>query len=149
MRGKARVCFSCFVADGITPAYAGKSSSRSQGVDTGKDHPRVCGEKITRRPVPRTPPGSPPRMRGKVSMISAFTASFRITPAYAGKSNLHFSNKTLCKDHPRVCGEKLESSYSRRPPLGSPPRMRGKGVVVYILCTFTRITPAYAGKSSG
>ena len=51
-------------------------------------------------------PGSPPRMRGKVSAVIVATVGFRITPAYAGKSLVCQSSSVCGKDHPRVCGEK-------------------------------------------
>ena len=50
---------------GITPAHAGKSASHGFSVLLPKDHPRACGEKLTKfYPVIRSQ-GSPPRMRGK------------------------------------------------------------------------------------
>ena len=52
----------------------------------------------------------------------------------------------FCKDHPRVCGEKVYHVYTEDELPGSPPRMRGKGQVVSQLVALTRITPAYAGK---
>ena len=30
----------------ITPAYAGKSKKHLEEMDVGKDHPRLCGEKV-------------------------------------------------------------------------------------------------------
>ena len=70
----------------ITPAYAGKSQSRGNAVCVRKDHPRLCGEKVTVA-VPLIPySGSPPPMRGKDPHRSTFHSIQRITPAYAGKS---------------------------------------------------------------
>ena len=51
----------------ITPAYAGKSDTGCDPNLHGRDHPRVCGEKIRQRRRKHTGRGSPPRMRGKVS----------------------------------------------------------------------------------
>ena len=51
-------------------------------------------------------------------------------------------------DHPRVCGEKLFQSPLLRLPLGSPPRVRGKGGRTGSSGQHTGITPACAGKSS-
>ena len=32
---------------GITPAYAGKSSGVNESTSADRDHPRVCGEKLS------------------------------------------------------------------------------------------------------
>ena len=50
-------------------------------------------------------------------------------------------------DHPRVCGEKSQSTSASPRALGSPPRMRGKGVKQSNSRIRMGITPAYAGKS--
>ena len=50
-----------------------------------RDHPRVCGEKDFASAVMPSIPGSPPRVRGKVSMTSVLQMPGGITPACAGK----------------------------------------------------------------
>ena len=70
---------------GITPAYAGKSMSEISNLQVPKDHPRLCGEKLTVLLVTYDSPGSPPPMRGKGLSLHIFHTSCRITPAYAGK----------------------------------------------------------------
>ena len=50
---------------GITPAYAGKSTSAPAGCPAPWDHPRVCGEKLLQPQKGLGPAGSPPCMRGK------------------------------------------------------------------------------------
>ena len=51
------------------------------------------------------------------------------------------------KDHPRVCGEKTSAGSPQAFLIGSPPRMRGKGVKHRDGRVRVGITPAYAGKS--
>ena len=46
MRGKAVTDFVPVVVAGITPAYAGKSLLELVAVVSGRDHPRLCGEKV-------------------------------------------------------------------------------------------------------
>ena len=70
---------------GITPAYAGKSHRSYRSGSTGRDHPRVCGEKKKTLRKIRCQRGSPPRMRGKGCRRCRLRLSGRITPAYAGK----------------------------------------------------------------
>ena len=55
---------------GITPAYAGKSGPPPSLFALSRDHPRVCGEKISRKGGEKMKRGSPPRMRGKVLLYA-------------------------------------------------------------------------------
>ena len=91
---------------GITPAYAGKSSTRKWREERARDHPRVCGEKLRKTAVSVRELGSPPRMRGKGAIAPPLSFPKRITPAYAGKSPAVPRYWPAVQDHPRVCGEK-------------------------------------------
>ena len=86
MRGKAspHSCRKSYA--GITPAYAGKRHRSCAGDSRCEDHPRLCGEKISMLRTWFSRLGSPPPMRGKVLQILNGRIIFRITPAYAGKS---------------------------------------------------------------
>ena len=66
MRGKVVASVVLVAVSGITPAYAGKSEATYTGGTDCWDHPRLCGEKSSVRPVAFLCPGSPPPMRGKV-----------------------------------------------------------------------------------
>ena len=48
MRGKGWLMITFTVRNGITPAYAGKSTTPRRQAPTLGDHPRVCGEKNSR-----------------------------------------------------------------------------------------------------
>ena len=108
-------------------------------------------------------------MRGKVLKFLNADCPKRITPAYAGKSEIGKMYRVGGEDHPRLCGEKsftplCESLYIGSPPPmrgkgfgymttskssgGSPPPMRGKVVRAIPDILRKRITPAYAGKSN-
>ena len=86
-------------------------------------------------------------MRGKAEPMQIVMDLIRITPAYAGKRVAYTSTIKCLKDHPRLCGEKLHSTFVIRSKRGSPPPMRGKGFDAYRVGVRTGITPAYAGKS--
>ena len=86
-------------------------------------------------------------MRGKVHTSHQRTRQAGITPAYAGKSGPCPDRVPPAGDHPRVCGEKSQSTSASPRALGSPPRMRGKGVKQSNSRIRMGITPAYAGKS--
>ena len=67
-RGKVPLERLYYTTFGITPAYAGKSSSKFTSTHVLKDHPRLRGEKPE---IIKLPP-----------------KNIRITPAYAGKSSV-------------------------------------------------------------
>lgn len=71
---------------------------------------------------------------------------FFVSPAYAGKSPARFSSPRRCRDHPRMCGEKLALYNELNNHQGSPPHVRGKVDGCAQLWPFDRITPACAGK---
>ena len=115
MRGKGRRWPESVAANGITPAYAGKS---------------LCGLCLCRSRL-----GSPPRMRGKERLAKNQRSVHGITPAYAGKRKVCDGSRHETRDHPRVCGEKIISMLKASFGAGSPPRMRGK---VAGICTSGR-----------
>ena len=86
MRGKASIHRHLCHHHRITPAYAGKSFRVFASTRDCEDHPRLCGEKCILFLSHQVYLGSPPPMRGKDVIVDPSAASFRITPAYAGKS---------------------------------------------------------------
>ena len=147
MRGKDCACFTDRRIVGITPAHAGKSSSRGVRTCFEKDHPRTCGEKATTKVSISGRTGSPPHMRGKVPQPVTVALPVRITPAHAGKSGESFGFWNNDQDHPRTCGEKRRGQPVRVTEMGSPPHMRGKVSDVGKPALSAGITPAHAGKS--
>ena len=87
-------------------------------------------------------------MRGKVTCDLACFLHPGITPAYAGKSTAGASPRCRFWDHPRLCGEKVNFDTKIDASGGSPPPMRGKDFQPLSAQLCTRITPAYAGKST-
>ena len=85
-------------------------------------------------------------MRGKGNSKMPLLVWTRITPAYAGKSSFASCSFASFRDHPRLCGEKACGKCHRVTMTGSPPPMRGKDEWLDGFSTFSRITPAYAGK---
>ena len=108
----------------------------------------MCGEKVAMVTTAVSTPGSPPHVRGKELRVETCFADNGITPACAGKSNLFVFRRIEPKDHPRVCGEKVDLARMPASKPGSPPRMRGKGIVLVCVGHVHGITPAYAGKSA-
>jgi len=71
-----------------------------------------------------------------------------ITPAYAGKTKVHYHMLRQAGDHPRVCGKDLLTRSMIPATKGSPPRMRERRNIIGVLVVSIGITPAYAGKTA-
>ena len=63
MRGKVHLHPSLQVHLGITPAYAGKRRTPAAQQQPGRDHPRMCGEKLSYPVYKVRQEGSPPHVR--------------------------------------------------------------------------------------
>ena len=148
MREKRIVTVVQTLAPGITPAYAGKTVFFEEQVRFDEDHPRVCGKNYMQGELDFSSAGSPPRMREKRPLMALGRELNRITPAYAGKTKSSLLNLVVVQDHPRVCGKNHFKSLISNLVAGSPPRMREKLTRKAIVSVRTRITPAYAGKTS-
>ena len=145
-RGKVMVAASMLLRSGITPAWAGKRKRLPVNRNRTKDHPRVGGEKCRSVDSIVIEHGSPPRGRGKVQQRRSTGKQTGITPAWAGKSISRNWDGKMCKDHPRVGGEKASIVPNPAIIKGSPPRGRGKEHKAEIWRQGYRITPAWAGK---
>ena len=85
MRGKVQAQQQRQPPSRITPAHAGKRTSRGPNTQSRQDHPRACGEKLVSCDTIAYRKGSPPRMRGKAGGRKEWYLTNRITPAHAGK----------------------------------------------------------------
>ena len=147
MRGKPINWLSVAVSYRITPADAGKTRAKRTKTMPPQDHPRGCGENAPARSSSSPTQGSPPRMRGKPFAPRRYHYRVGITPADAGKTLLFCLRSRRRWDHPRGCGENVQTSLFRPARRGSPPRMRGKHVAAAQVKPRRRITPAGAGKT--
>ena len=105
-RGKVEYCFPSKHLTGIIPACTGKSMLQLRSKSTRKDHPRIHGEKIMATTGIKHPVGSSPHTRGKGRNKHCSVHAFRIIPVCTGKSSFRFRRRALCRDHPRMHGEK-------------------------------------------
>ena len=69
MRGKPPEACTAEIGTRITPAYAGKTCFATACACVRADHPRVCGENAGKVNLSHVVDGSPPRMRGKHSLL--------------------------------------------------------------------------------
>ena len=67
-----RVCVSRLCRVRITPACAGKSTKSRNAIRSRWDHPRMCGEKPDKKEFTFGTEGSPPHVRGKVTLRPTF-----------------------------------------------------------------------------
>ena len=86
-------------------------------------------------------------MRERLADIAGSQVCFRITPARAGKTEMHLHWIQDEGDHPRSCGKdfKLKPLMLRLP--GSPPLVRERQYGFSENIKEDRITPARAGKT--
>ena len=81
----------------ITPAGAGKTVKVGRPEIRDQDHPRRCGENISRCIFSCTMLGSPPQVRGKRLPTCSRYVLLGITPAGAGKTlKRSFRNQPFC-----------------------------------------------------
>ena len=145
-RGKASAGSSAALSFRIPPAWAGKRRPQQRHRMALQDHPRMGGEKILEPSMGVGNFGSPPRGRGKDETFEVVPQDSGITPAWAGKSSGCRYTLTSGWDHPRVGGEKCHRTFLQVRFPGSPPRGRGKDIVVKGHSSREGITPAWAGK---
>ena len=106
---KGTGAFEALCTQGSPPPMRGKAKLSVLGDPRCQDHPRLCGEKTTEHFPNRFPTGSPPPMRGKDGCKGIEAAETGITPAYAGKRAKKSATQSAGQDHPRLCGEKMNS----------------------------------------
>ena len=147
MRGALASTVLLAILFGITPAYAGSTRHQKGCHYRSQDHPRVCGEHYFSRSFLGLRMGSPPRMRGALTLRRCALAVNGITPAYAGSTSFLIQQFPRRQEHPRVCGEHNNLKKRRTLVIGSPPRMRGAPASPQKKRQPTRITPAYAGST--
>ena len=147
MRGTRIVVHLFTSRPGIIPAYAGNTRTEDLEQLIDKDHPRVCGEHLTRDSSYTIFPGSSPRMRGTPPPLGNLRNVQGIIPAYAGNTDCSADVASGSGDHPRVCGEHSANSAYPSASSGSSPRMRGTHPRKKRAKCHDGIIPAYAGNT--
>ena len=129
MRGQVEYDLRFNAACRITPADAGTSAHDPQPLRLWSDHPRGCGDKLENCKGKEDCYGSPPRMRGQAEASPACVVWGGITPADAGTRAPSLWRPHGAEDHPRGCGDKAYNDGWIGSKWGSPPRMRGQGIL--------------------
>ena len=133
---------------GITPAYAGTTSSFVLRTHTVWDHPRLRGDHDVADQLHPGAIGSPPLTRGPLCQLVGIHRLERITPAYAGTTCTRYLLRYPRTDHPRLRGDHSPAQARIRRRSGSPPLTRGPLKCRCHCLDVAGITPAYAGTTT-
>ncbi len=132
---------------GITPAYAGSTSSRPLLFHCDWDHPRIRGKHMIHYIFCLPLIGSPPHTREALREMDQEECMLRITPAYAGSTFLKGIPSLITQDHPRIRGKHFLPPFSYLFSSGSPPHTREAHRNSHPSGMLLGITPAYAGST--
>ena len=131
----------------ITPAPAGNTVQAEVTLALTGDHPRTCGEHLSRDDFYNIAVGSPPHLRGTRQPRRQIEQALGITPAPAGNTSTFFRLEISLQDHPRTCGEHSTIGGALLGYQGSPPHLRGTQHTSWCCFADDRITPAPAGNT--
>ena len=131
----------------ITPTCVGKANLGIYFVQSGQDHPHMCGESNSTHFFETHQRGSPPHVWGKPPGNTCHQIFYRITPTCVGKASCPPFSPPLARDHPHMCGESYPCTCSTPCTQGSPPHVWGKLTGTQAAEKFDRITPTCVGKA--
>ena len=133
---------------GIIPACAGSTSKWYSSVSCDWDHPRMCGEHRERAEHHAPIMGSSPHVRGAPNRAALGTDDLGIIPACAGSTVSWRTDRSPCRDHPRMCGEHSVRISPASMTTGSSPHVRGAHDGSHATTPIGGIIPACAGSTS-
>ena len=134
------------LAEGSTPAWAGKPLLKGSRLTLDGVYPRVGGETFRSFLSSGFDRGLPPRGRGNQGVGGSGRRGQRSTPAWAGKPHRDRMGTTRQGVYPRVGGETSPVITSTVPMRGLPPRGRGNHGDFFDVGSLRGSTPAWAGK---
>ena len=133
----------------IIPADAGSTRSSLYWMRQAGDHPRRCGEHLTKTRYSQSFGGSSPQMRGAPCPAWPSASPSRIIPADAGSTGVDKSRSPSQEDHPRRCGEHHPYYMIKAYQWGSSPQMRGARCPAPLRCHRIRDHPRRCGEHDG
>ena len=132
----------------FSPACAGNGRIGQERVPAPAVQPRVCGERALARQSRFTQVGSAPRVRGTGILGNHDREAQRFSPACAGNGISYSTSGSAVTVQPRVCGERFLEVRPYGSDVGSAPRVRGTGGLVFKHRRFCRFSPACAGNGT-
>ena len=148
VRGTGKTTNDVLQRSRFIPASAGNGQCRHHRRAISPVHPRECGERFTRNPVPAPALGSSPRVRGTGFRWSRYSSSRRFIPASAGNGATVIEEEPILAVHPRECGERWVKVVPSNSKAGSSPRVRGTALFSPSSLPGLRFIPASAGNGS-
>ena len=133
--------------DRFIPACAGNAVGRPGAGGTTAVHPRVCGERHTRKATATWSAGSSPRVRGTPKHTGRVSRRGRFIPACAGNAPPRPRAAAARPVHPRVCGERSRIRYREFRMRGSSPRVRGTRPAQIVDPVVLWFIPEFAGNA--
>ena len=146
-RGKLNRTIRPFVAFGLIPAHAGKTSRHAFLVRIATAHPRSRGENAAALPAVAAMAGSSPLTRGKQAVETVAHVQIRLIPAHAGKTPERTRSLARSTAHPRSRGENPLMKCLMMTRRGSSPLTRGKRKAITGEDADFGLIPAHAGKT--
>jgi len=133
---------------GNTPACAGTTGEGRCPIRRCTEHPRVRGDDTVRNYSEYPVRGTPPRARGRLPDNAPQCRAVGNTPACAGTTRCGSSSVAGSWEHPRVRGDDRDGHGAGRSHRGTPPRARGRPLLLTVQCLDDRNTPACAGTTA-
>ena len=129
------------------PACAGNAFRRVPASGLTTVHPRMRGERCASATTFARNFGSSPHARGTLPGRADAIGPRRFIPACAGNASLTRGIQSTRSVHPRMRGERTETSGQWQPSLGSSPHARGTRALSTTSEDMRRFIPACAGNA--
>ncbi len=127
----------------------GKTDTRRTGKLTKKKHPHGCGEDCPRFAGFIVLAETPPRVWGRLQRPGMIYQSIGNTPTGVGKTTRGGGKPHSVEKHPHGCGEDMLLPLYGAEKSETPPRVWGRQVCLYKVCTYKGNTPTGVGKTYG
>ena len=147
-RGKQTFDLAAWIAGGLIPAHAGKTTAAPALTFPIRAHPRSRGENLHKAANASCVKGSSPLTRGKRRHRPPRPRRRRLIPAHAGKTPTRLASRRRGRAHPRSRGENLTRLALTIEGAGSSPLTRGKRTPSRRDRDRRRLIPAHAGKTT-
>ena len=130
-----------------TPTHVGKTSRSSLMIPSAQKHPHACGEDLCEQHSGYFIEETPPRMWGRLRMVSGMHCHGGNTPTHVGKTSSAAGDPRFDEKHPHACGEDWVLVWKGVCGLETPPRMWGRLRFMIAPPPKCGNTPTHVGKT--
>ena len=128
------------------PACAGNAKTTWRCLGCSTVHPRVCGERATRKGATKRYTGSSPRVRGTHDYLDLRPSIWRFIPACAGNARCEHLLIHKIAVHPRVCGERILEQHRQSADLRFIPACAGNARAIRAVRPRMPVHPRVCGE---